>query len=326
MEICMTTKELSDSIKRGDFKRVYLLYGEERYLVNHYAETMAATLGEPDNFDNTATAAKIITTADHLPFLSEKRMVRIRDSKLFVSGRKADSEAMTAYLPNVPDSTVLVFAESEVDRRGRLYKKAAELGAAVECETPSLQVLTTWLTRIFKESGKTIDQNAASLLIRYTAHNMTALIQKTKKTAAYAGNRTAITTRDVEDICSPTLQTRVFDLISAMANGRTADALGMYHDMLLMKEQPLMILSMIIRQFRILLMVKTANDKRMPKAQMAKSLGLRSFIVDEALSQSRRFTIEKLFHALISCQDTDYKVKTGLINAEIGVELLILQY
>jgi len=322
----MTPKEFNDSIKRGEFKRVYLLYGEERYLVNHYAEALASAIGEPDNFDNTATAASIIMAAENLPFLAEKRLVRVRDSKLFASGRKAESEAMTAYLPNVPDTTVLLFTEADVDRRGRLYKSVVAQGSAVECEPPSPQALTTWLTRIFKDKGKAIDPTAANLLIRYTAHNMTTLTQESEKLAAYTGPRDTITTVDIEAICSPTLQTRVFDMIAAMANGRTASALDMYHNMLLMKEQPLMILAMIIRQFRILLMVKAASDKHLPKAQMAKSLGLRSFVVDEALSQGRRFTIEKLFKALCDCQDIDIKIKTGLINAEVGVELLILQY
>ena len=320
----MNPKELNDSIKRGEFKRVYLLYGEERYLVNHYAETLIKALGEPDNFDNTANAASIIMAAENLPFLTDMRLVRVRDSKLFASGRKAESEAMTAYLPKVPDTTVLVFTESEVDRRGRLYKKVAELGGAVECAPPSPQALATWLTRIFKEKGKAIDPAAANLLIRYAAHNMTTLSQETGKLAAYTGQRAAVTTQDVEAICSPTLQTRVFDMIAAMASGHKPGALDMYHNMLLMKEQPLMILAMIIRQFRIMLMVKAANEKNMPKTQMAKALGLRSFVVDEALNQTRRLSTEKLFKALCSCQEIDIKIKTGLINAEIGVELLIL--
>ncbi|MCL2404937.1 MAG: DNA polymerase III subunit delta [Defluviitaleaceae bacterium] len=321
----MTPKEFNDSIKRGEFKRVYLLYGEERYLVNHYAEALAAAIGEPDNFDSSTPAAGIIMAAENLPFLADMRLIRVRDSRLFASGRKAESEAMTAYLPTIPDTTVLVFTESEVDRRGRLYKKVAELGGAVDCETPSPQALTTWLARIFNEKGKSIDPAAANILIRNAAHNMTTLTQETQKLAAYVGKRPTVTTQDVEDICSPTLQTRVFDMIAAIANGRTAIALDMYHNMLLMKEQPLMILAMIIRQLRIILMVTAASDKRMPKAQMAKTLGLRSFVVDEALSQSRRFTINKLFKALSNCQDIDSKVKTGLINAEIGVELLIMQ-
>ena len=322
----MEPKDFKNSIKKGEFKRVYLLYGEERYLVRHYAESLATALGEPDNFDAAAKVEHIIMAANTLPFLSDKRLVCVRDSKLFISGRKADSEAIVAYLPNVPDSAVLVFMESDVDRRGRLYKKTAEIGGVIECETPSPQALITWLGRIFRDSGKTIDPSAANQLIRYTAHNMTTITQEAAKLIAYVGQRPEITVTDIEAVCTKALQTRVFDLISAMANGRMAQALEMYQNMLQMKEQPLMILAMIIRQFRILLKVMAAREKHMPKAQMTKELGLRSFMIDEALNQGKRFTVEKLFHALIDCQDTDIKIKTGLVNAEIGVELLIYSY
>jgi len=322
----MDPKTFNESIKRGDFKRVYLFYGEERYLVRHYADLIASAIGEPDNFEGSASVERIFSAADSLPFFTEKRLVRIQDSKLFVSGRKADSEAMTAYLPQVPDSTVLVFMESEVDRRGRLFKKTVEFGGVMECETPSPQTLTTWLSRLFKEHGKAIDPTAANLLLRYSAHNMASLVQETNKLVAYAGENSNITPQDIQAICSPALQTRVFDLIGAMGSARAPQALNMYHNMLLMKEQPLMILAMIIRQFRIILTVKAAEEKRMPKAQMTKALGLRSFIIDEALNQGRRFSLQRVINALEDCQETDIKIKTGLISAEVGVELLILQY
>jgi len=322
----MDPKQFNESVKRGDFKRVYLFYGDERYLVRHYADSLVTAIGDADNFEGAVPVEKIMMAADALPFFTEKRLVRVRDSKLLVSGRKADSEAMTAYLPQVPDSTILIFMESEVDRRGRLFKKAAEIGVVMECETPSPQTLTAWLSRMFKERGKTIDPTAANLLLRYGAHNMTTLVQETEKLTAYVGENSSITTHDIQAICSPTLQTRVFDLIGAMGNARTPEALNMYHNMLIMKEQPLMILAMIIRQFRIILKVKAAEVKRMPKAQMTKALGLRSFVIDEALSQGRRFNIQRVINALEDCQDTDIKIKSGLINAEVGIELLILQY
>ncbi|MCL2362041.1 MAG: DNA polymerase III subunit delta [Defluviitaleaceae bacterium] len=322
----MNPKEFNDSVKQGDFKGVYLFYGEERYLVRHYADTLVTALGEADNFDSNASVENIIMAADTLPFLTEHRVVRVQYSKLFASGRKADSETMAAYLPQVPDSSVLIFMEAEVDRRGKLYKRVAEMGGAIECETPSPQALTTWLGRLFREREKNIEPTAANLLLRYGAHNMTTLAQEAEKLSAYVGPSPHVTTQDVEAICFPTLQTRVFDLIGAMGKAQTSQAINMYHNMLQMKESPLMILSMIIRQFRIILMVKTAEAKGMPKPQMAKALGQRSFVIDEAQSQGRRFTLKKIIGAMEDCQDTDLKIKTGLIDAEIGVALLILQY
>jgi len=319
-------KEFSDYIKQGDFKRVYLFYGEERYLVRYYTDTLVASIGDVVNFDASSPVGSIITASDTMPFLVDKRLVRVQYSNLFVTGRKADSEAMALYLPNIPDSTILVFMESNVDRRGKLYKRISEIGRVIECETPSIQSLTTWLNRLFGKHNMRIDHMAINLLLKYTAHNMTTIAQEADKLVAYVGQSTTVTADDIKAVCSPTLQTRVFDLIGVMGNGHVGQAVNMYRDMILMKEQPLMILAMIIRQFRILLMVKAAIEKGMPKHQMTKAFGLKSFIIDEAESQCRRFTIKKIIGALEECQDTDIKIKTGSINAEAGVELLILQF
>lgn len=287
---------------------------------------LVTAIGEADNFDASASADSIIMAADNLPFLTEQRLVKVQFSKLFVSGRKTDAEIMAEYLPKIPDSTILIFMEADIDRRGRLYKRVAEIGAVVECETPTPQVLNTWLQRQFKKWGKSIDHTAASLLLRYSAHNMTTLVQETEKLVAYVGQSSQITTHDIQAICSPTLQIRVFDLIGAMGNAQTGQALNMYRNMLLMKEQPLMILAMIIRQFRIILQVKSAQTKGMTKQQMTKNLGLKSFVIDEALSHGRRFSMEQVLGALVECQNTDFYFKSGLYSAEIGVELLIMQY
>jgi DNA polymerase-3 subunit delta len=155
---------------------------------------------------------------------------------------------------------------------------------------------------------------------------MTALVAEIDKLAAYTGARPSVTAEDIQTLCTPTLQTRVFDLLNAMGKGSVNQALLLYANMLHMKEQPLMILAMLIRQFRVMLLCKCANAKRIKRDEMAKAFGLRPFMVDEALNQARGYSTEKLLAALEDCQDTDLRVKTGRIDAEIGVEILIVKY
>jgi len=326
MEQKNQTKNLNEDLKSGDFKNLYLLFGEERFLVNYYAKAFDKTGFDKDTFDSASSVQDIMMAALSLPFLAEKRLVYVRDSRLFAAGRKNDSEKMAEFLPKIPSETIMVFAESEVDRRGRMYKKTVELGRAVDCQPPSPQTLTKWITRLVKEKNKTMNPENTAQLIRTVGSNMTTISQEIEKLAAYSGNETEITKHDIEKICTQTLESRIFDLTKAMSNGRAAHALSLYRNMLILKESPLMILSMIIRQFRILLLVKAAQTKNIPRHQISKELKLHEFVVSEALDQTRRFTEEKLLQALTDCQDTDIKIKTGLIAPEIGVELLIIKY
>ncbi|MCL2202746.1 MAG: DNA polymerase III subunit delta [Defluviitaleaceae bacterium] len=321
----MDVKTVQKDIDARQLKQVYLLYGEERYLVTHYAAALGEGL-DKDVFDGAAPVAQIILAADAFPFMAHKRAVYVRDSRLFATGRKADTEQMADYLTKIPEETVLIFIESDVDKRTRLYKKTAELGRAIDCAPLSPPELSRWVAKQFGKKDKSISPAAAEQLTRSAAHSMTALEGEIAKLAAYVGTRPGITPEDITALCTPTLQTRIFDLLAAMGKGKAGQALSLYANMLHMKEQPLMILAMLIRQFRILLLCKCANEKKHTKPQMAKAFGLRPFMVDEALTQARRYTTTRLLHALADCQDTDLRIKTGRVDGAMGVELLIVKY
>ena len=333
----MEQKKFLSDLKNGEFKSAYLLHGEERFLVSHYAKSIEkAVFPESginsdfykDVFDGAIPVHDIIMAAETLPFFSDcnYRLIYVRDSRLFATGRKDDSEKMADYLPNIPTQTIMVFAESEVDRRSKLFKQITKTGCVIDCEPPTPQNLATWVARLAKEKGNSIAPPVAGQLVRTVGANMTCIANEMAKLAAYCGEGTEITKADIEAICTPTLESRIFDLTKAMCAGRISNALGLYRDMLILKESPIMILSMIIRQFRIILLSMCAKQKGMTILQTAKELNLRDFMVSEALDYGKRFTVERLIDALTDCLETDVKMKTGLISPELGVEMLIVRY
>jgi len=321
----MEQKKLKDDLAAGKLGKLYLLFGEERFLVAHYAQSIKNTEESPDVFEGAVNVREIIMAADTVSLFSERRLVYVKDSKLFTSERKTEAEEIADYLPKIPDETTIVFVESEVDRRVKLYKKVAELGLAVNCEAPTPQVLTKWIARTMKEKGKTIGAAEVNQLQRTCGTNMSNLFQEMDKLAHYCGDRKDITPADIAAICTPTLEARIFDLTKAMGAGRASDALNHYRNMLFLKESPFVILSMIIRQLRIILLCKCASEKNLPRPQIAKELNIRDFVVSEALGQGKRFSQQQLLEALTNCQDTDIKIKTGLLSPEIGVEVLLAE-
>ena len=324
---------LINDLKSSKFSRSYLLYGEEQFLVSFYAkaiEKAAFPHGvDPlcrDTFDGKVSAHDIIMAAETVPFLSEYRFVLVRDSGLFDTGQKENSAAIAAFLEKIPDTTIIVFAESKIDRRSKLFKEIAKVGVAVDCTPPTPNELSTWVTRLAKEKGKKIAPPVAQLLVRTVGTNMWMLFTEMEKLAAFIGNGEEIATGDIEAICTPTLESKIFDLTKAMFGGRTSVALSKYNDMLLLKESPIGILTMIIRQFRIILVSKCAKETGMTIGQIAAEFKLHDFAVSEALGFGSKFTTEMLIAALEECLELDVKIKTGLITPELGVELLIVKY
>jgi DNA polymerase-3 subunit delta len=273
----------------------------------------------------------LIDALNTAPFFSERRVVYVRDSQLFATGRKDDTEAVSNEFPLFPDSTILVCVEANVDKRNRLYKKVAEMGRVVECKMPAESELIRWVNNIFKKKGKQIQPETVRLLLSTAPKNMGAIYAEADKIGDYAGERTQITDEDVQAICTQSVEARIFDLVGALCNGQTEKALLQYQNMMRLKEQlptalAMQALTMMARQFRMVLQCKICAAQHMTPAKMASTLGLRDFMVREALQQGRMYTPERLMAALEDCQDIDNRIKSGQVDSVVGVEMLIVRY
>ena len=107
-------KTIDEDIKSGQFKRVYLLFGEEAYLKHQYKRKLKQALVASDDtmnfssFEGKDTNPKaIIDLAETLPFFADRRLILIENSGFF----KNSCEELAAYLPELPESTCLVFVE-----------------------------------------------------------------------------------------------------------------------------------------------------------------------------------------------------------------------
>jgi len=327
-------KDLKTDIRMKSFRRAYLLYGEEKFLVRYYENLLKSTLlpagADIMNLDvyeeKEATAQRISDACRTAPFLNEYRLILVKDSKLFLTGRKADSDALADFLSDIPDSSVLAFVEDEADKRGKLFKKLSETGLAVEFKTPSDKELLDWINNMVKKRGGSIARDAAQALLRTAARNMEALSAEIEKLTAYAGAGRAITADDIQKICVPALETQIFDLVGAVGNKKPERALDIFGNMLLMKEQPLVVLTMIIRQFRLVLLTKELAEKGRSNNDIANFLSIRGFVVTECLSQGRGFKTEDLTAALRDCLEADMNIKNGRMSDKLAVESIIVKY
>ena len=141
-------KQINEDIKRQNFKQVYLLYGEERYLRRQYRDKLRKALSDENDTMNThffegkdVPVGQIIDLAETLPFLADRRTIFITDSGLFKSG----GEKMAEYLSSPSETTFFVFTESEIDKRSKLYKTVQSKGYAAEFATQDENTLSVGL-------------------------------------------------------------------------------------------------------------------------------------------------------------------------------------
>ncbi len=154
-------KRLKKDIKEKNFKNIYLFYGDEEYLKRIYIDKLKKELvsneTEMMNYDffegNTVSVREIIDSAETMPFMSDYRLILIKNSGLFALGRKEDTALLSDYVNDMPKNTVIVFNEEKIDKRNSFYKIADKKGMCVDFKLPSENELVEFLVKRAKKKN-----------------------------------------------------------------------------------------------------------------------------------------------------------------------------
>lgn len=322
-------KTIDEDIRSLQFRNVYLLYGSENYLKQQYKKKLKQALIPPDDTINFsrfegqhADVQAMIDLAETLPFFADYRLILVEDSGFFKNG----CEALANYLPHLPSTTVLVFTESEIDKRGKLYKAVNKTGRAVEFAQQNEQLLTRWILGRLKRENKKITQAVLQLFLSKTGTDMGNIDKELEKLLCYTLEKEVIEAADVEAICTEQVTNQIFEMINAIGKREQKRALSLYYDLLALKEAPMRILYLINRQFRILLDLKSMKKAGLDAKTMAAKAGIPPFAVKRSLEQAARFQNAELLRALDDGASLETDSKTGKMIDQIAVELLIVKY
>lgn len=316
---------LNQDIKTGEFKQIYLLYGEEAFLKNSYKNRLKEAIIGDDTMNFARFEGKgldvdeLIRLADTMPFFAERRLILVEDSGFF----KSASDALVQYLPSMPDTTILLFVETEVDKRNRLYKKVKDMGYAAELNRQDSAQLARWAGEILTREQKKITKHTMELFLSMAGDDMENIRMELEKLISYTMGREVITDEDVLAVCTVQVTNRIFEMVSAIVNRQPRKAMDLYEDLLTLKEPPMRILFLIARQFNQLLQVKDLMGKGMDKGTIASKLKMQPFVVGKTMPQARQFGREQILSYVEFCVETEEAVKSGRLQDRLAVELLI---
>ena len=318
---------LNQHMKEHTFKRVYLLYGEEQFLVNNYKKRLREAIAGDDTMNFNSFQGKnpdvreIISLADTMPFFAERRLILIDESGFF----KGAPEELVAYLPHIPDTTCMVFCETEVDKRNRLYKKVKEIGYAAELNRQDAARLMQWAAGILARDGRKITRQVMEYFLERTGDDMENIKSELEKLICYTMGREVITKEDVDAVGTVHVTNRIFEMVSAIVSRNTKKAMDLYEDLLTLREPPMRILFLIARQFNQHLQVKELALTGHDRGSIASKIKVPPFVASKLIAQAKAFTGEQILSYVKQCVEYEEAVKTGKLTDRMAVELLIVQ-
>lgn len=341
----MDYKDIIRNIKNKNFENIYLLYGREYYLIDNAIKNFKESLNESmidfnlDMIDGKEVFLdQLLSSIETLPFMDEKKITIVKDFELLKGKRKnfseSDEKYFIDYLENISESTVLVFVVyGEIDKRKKIVKKIQEKGIVYNCDKISDMDLFKWTKRKFEGFGSLIENSQVMYFIESQGYRdknsektLLDLENEIIKISSFVGKENKVSNEVIDRLSQKKIENDIFKLIDYIGEKNSSSAIKILNDMIKEGESVLGIFAMISRQFKIVLQVRQLQIEGISVSDICQRLGLRQFVVNKALKQSRNFSENVIIDMLNFILENDFKIKNGLIRDTLAIEILVSKY
>ena len=322
-------KRVLQHIKEQKYQNLYLFYGKEKYLAAQTRDKLKEALipsGDTMNYSyfegKKTDLPEILELIQTMPFFNDYRLLVLDQTEL---GKKSNDDFLSA-LKEIPETTILLIIEDEVDKRSKIYKYINKEGCAVSFETPKEKDLILWVAQMLKKEQKKMTQKDIQLFLYKTGQDMFTIKNELEKLISYTKGREVIGSEDLEALTTAQTTNQIFVMLEAIAKKQRDTVLKLYYDLIELKESPFGILALLVRQCNQLLQTQSLLEAGKSQGEMAKELKVPPFVVGKLKQQVRLFKREELYAMIKKCAVTDEGIKTGKITDRIGVELLLVEF
>lgn len=260
-------------------------------------------------------------------FLSTKRLIVVENLISKNKSKKIQQEVITYLDGNWTDDNVIIFIEEkEFTKKGktiaspllkRLLKEKSESFPFLS----SLE-LNRWISNEVKNRGGQIANPAVLELASLVGSDLWNMSTEIDKLISYK-NSTLINNEDVQLMVKAKFDENIFHLTDALAAKNATLSFKLLYDQLSLGAHELYLLTMLTRQFRILMMTKEVMDAEPNHYTVASRLKLHPFVAQKAIRDARQFSLEELKKIYQQLLDIDIKIKSSSQDSRLLFDLLI---
>lgn len=309
----------------------YIFHGDDTHAQQETVNQLISKLGDPSMLDLNTTKlesnvsfSQLQQAASAMPFLAKVRLIIVRD---LLSGKldKTYQKQLLDYLPNLPETTRLLFLESQPLKANNPLVKLAESeksGYVKNFEKPQGAALERWIRQKVEAENGRITPQATHMLATNIGSQMEILSQEVEKLLLYS-NGEEIQSEQVKRLSPYAAEASIFDLVDALGNRNGKKASQLLQEKFLEGADPFYLFSMFSRQFRLLIQVKELADEGKRPQAISQELKMHGFVVGKLYQQCQGFSLsqlEQIYHHLL---EIDVGVKTGRNEMSTALNLLV---
>ena len=303
----------------------YLIKSNATSLIDKKIDELIKELGFNDASITTYdleedSITSLIEDADTISFLTPSKVIIGKN----LSNNNLDDKnikTLSKYLDNPNSDVLLIFVTTNIDTRKKIVKEVINKLSLVNISTDTKSIVKDIL------KGYDVEYRVINLLDEYYKDDLERLISETKKLALAFINTKKITYKEALDLLVKPLNkqdTLAFDLVREIALKDKKKALNIYNELLSYNIESYALFGLLESQYRLLYQVKVLNKRNISYNDMASILEVHPFRVKKTLELVRYYTLKEIRKLLKNLADIDYKIKSGIYENNIIIDLLIL--
>jgi len=305
-------------LKEGRLAPLYLFYGPDDFnlekTLRQIRETFIPESARDFNLnvfdgDGKVNPGDILDASRSLPFLSSNRLIIVRRADHMAA---ADLEVLIPYLKRPVETTCLIWVALKPDFRFKFFSTLKKLGVAVNFRELTEGQVVPWIKSQAGEMGLNISTDACRHLQGIIGNRSRTLHTELEKLFLRHGNK-EIGIEEIRELSIFSRMYTIFELMDEISQRRKARSLSILNRYLEEegKDSAFAIVGMLTRQIRIISQAREFMAKNVPKPEMAKKLGVPSFVVGKVLDQAKRWREKDLEKALKLLYQADGRLKMG---------------
>jgi DNA polymerase-3 subunit delta len=314
------------ALGRDPLLPVYLLFGEEGYLVDRALGTVLGRL------QGTEGGLRVRAGEDQLAARVEEAL---RTPPLFggapyavVSEVESLREAEQGRLLELAQGACgghLVLVGTTPDLRRRLYATCVREGWAFAFRRLPMARVPAWLRDEAQRLGHAIARDAVEMLVELVGADLRAGAGELDKLSLYVGVGEPITVEAVTAVVGATRARSVFELANLIQNRQLGPAFPLVRRLLSQGESPIAMVAFLGGQLRRMLVAKSLLASRRRPAEIASRLGVSPWVAERIAGGARRYDARTLQRAFARVAAADVAFKSSRASAPILLETCLLE-
>jgi len=307
---------------------IYLIESESNQLLKEYIANIIKKYENTVYIDyNTSNIDDVLAEASYYSMFNEEKLLIVKNANIFCSDKISEeiTNKLLSYFSNPNKLTTIIFiTNAKIDLRKKITKYVKDNFNLIQIPSLKPRDLKNKLKEMFENDGYTIEDESLYYIMNNNLNNYDLIYNEVAKIKLFYNKPQKIMYNDVLNIVAKSIETNNFKFIDAIISKDIKEAFKLYNDLKLLKVEPLGLISLLAREYRLMLFTKILKEEHYSIYEISSELNLQDWQLEKISKNASKYKIKTLESQIIGLANLDLKIKSGKIDKWLGLAKFIV--